>query len=112
PFAPYPSQRLGPVYDFSNCGAPSGCTLDFTQVSASGRYVIVHFQGDWQQVLDVDPNTLALTPRAMPAAAPRCTGPAAQGIIYDLGQPHVTLNPFDNNHDDIIRPAARRNTGK
>src|SRR5690349_18662204 len=102
PFAPYPSQRLGPVYDFSSCGALSGCTLDFTQVSASGRYVIVHFQGDWQQVLDVDPNTLALTPRPMPTAAPRCNGTAAQGLIYDLGHPDVTLNLFDNNEDVII----------
>ena len=112
PFAPYPSQRLGPVYDFSNCGAPSGCTLDFTQVSASGRYVIVHFQGDWQQVLDVDPNTLALTPRAMPAAAPRCTGTAAQGFTYDLGHPDVTLNPFDNNEDVIIGQEHCGNIGK
>jgi hypothetical protein len=112
PFAPYPSQRLGPVYDFSNCGAPSGCTLDFTQVSASGRYVIVHFQGDWQQVLDVDPNTLALTPRAMPAAAARCTGTAAQGFIYDLGHPDVTLNPFDNNEDVIIGQEHCGNIGK
>jgi len=112
PFAPYPSQRLGPVYDFSSCGAPSGCTLDFTQVSASGRYVIVHFQGDWQQVLDVDPNTLALTPRPMPAAAPRCNGTAAQGFIYDLGHPDVTLNPFDNNEDVIIGQEHCGNIGK
>src|SRR2546427_12154450 len=80
PFAPYPSQRLGPVYDFSNCGATSGCTLDFTQGSASGQYVIVHFLGGWQQGLDVDPNTPALTPRPMPAAEPRWNGTAAQGF--------------------------------
>ncbi len=102
PFAPYPSQRVGPVFDFSNCGVSSGCTLDWTQVSASGRYVIVHFEGDWQQVLDVDPNTLALTPRPMPAAAYRCHGTAAQGFIEDLGHPDVTLNPFDNNEDVVI----------
>jgi hypothetical protein len=112
PFAPYPSQRLGPVYDFSNCGAASGCTLAFTQVSASGQYVIVHFQGDWQQVLDVDPNTLALTPRPMPAAAPRCTGTAAQGFIYDLGHPDITLNPFDNNEDVIIGQEHCGNIGR
>ena len=102
PFAPYPSQRVGPVYDFSNCGVSSGCTLDWTQVSASGNYVIVHFEGDWQQVLDVDPNTLALAPRPMPAAAYRCHGTAAQGFIEDLGHPDVTLNPFDNNEDVVI----------
>ncbi len=112
PFAPYPSQRVGPVYDFSNCGATSGCTLDWTQVSASGQYVIVHFEGDWQQVLDVDPNTLALTPRPMPAAAPRCNGTAAQGFIYDLGHPDVTLNPFDNNEDVIIGQEHCGNIGK
>src|SRR2546430_6683215 len=92
--------------------APSGCTLDFTQVSASGQYVIVHFEGDWQQVLDVDPNTLALTPRPMPAAAPRCNGTAAQGFIYDLGHPDVTLNPFDNNEDVIIGQEHCGNIGK
>jgi len=102
PFAPYPNRRLGPVYDFSSCGVSSGCTLDWTQVSASGTYVIVHFEGDWEQVLDVDPSTLALAPRAMPAAAPRCHGTAAQGFIYDLGHPDVTLNPFDANEDVII----------
>ena len=112
PFAPYPSPRLGPVYDFSSCGVTSGCTLDWTQVSASGQYVIVHYEGDWQQVLDVDPNTLALTPRPMPTAAPRCNGTAAQGFIYDLGHPDVTLNPFDNNEDVVIGQEHCGNIGK
>jgi hypothetical protein len=112
PFAPYPSRRLGPLYDFSHCGASRGCSLDWTQVSASGRYVIVHFQGDWQQVLDIEPNTLALTPHPVPAAAPRCNGTAAQGFIYDQGHPDVTLNPFDNNEDVIIGQEHCGNIGK
>ena len=102
PFAPYPNQRIGPVYDYSNCGVSSGCTLDWTQVSASGKYVIVHFEGDWQQVLDVDPTTLALSPHAMLSGSYRCHGTAAQGYIEDLGHPDVALNPFDNNEDVVI----------
>jgi len=102
PFAPYPNQRIGPVYDYSSCGVSSGCTLDWTQVSASGKYVIVHFEGDWQQVLDVDPTTLALSPHAMLSGSYRCHGTAAQGYIEDLGHPDVALNPFDNNEDVVI----------
>src|SRR5438034_6757337 len=67
---------------------------------------ILHFEGDWQQVLDVDPNTLALTPRPMPAAAPRCNGTAAQGFIYDLGHPDVTRSEEHTSelqsHSDIV----------
>ena len=102
PFAQYPNQRIGPVYDYSSCGVSSGCTLDWTQVSASGKYVIVHFEGDWQQVLDVDPTTLALSPHAMLSGSYRCHGTAAQGYIEDLGHPDVALNPFDNNEDVVI----------
>jgi hypothetical protein len=102
PYSPYPNQRIGPAYDYSSCGVSSGCQLDWTQVSASGKYVIVHFEGDWQQVLDVNPTTLALTPRAMPSGSYRCHGTAAQGFIEDLGHPDVTLNPFDSNEDVVI----------
>ncbi len=112
PFALYPNQRLGPVYDFSNCGVSSGCTLDWTQVSASGQYVIVHFEGDWQQVLDVNPSTLALTPRPVATVYAGCHGTAAQGFIYDLGHPDVTRNPFDANEDVIIGQEHCGNIGK
>jgi len=101
PFASYPNQRMGPAYNYSSCAGPS-CQLDWTQVSASGKYVIVHFEGDWQQVLDVNPTTLALTPHVMPSGSYRCHGTAAAGFIEDLGHPDVALNPFDNNEDVVI----------
>ena len=74
--------------------------MDWVSVSASGRYVVVSYDGDHPRVYDVNPTTLALTPRPMPDAAPRCSGgAAAQGFIYDLGHADLTLNPFDGNED-------------
>jgi hypothetical protein len=112
PYSPYPNQRIGPASDYSSCGVSSGCTLDWAQVSASGKYVILHFEGDWQQVLDVNPTTLALTPRAMPSGSYRCHGTAAQGFIEDLGHPDVALNPFDSNEDVVIGQEHCGNIGK
>ena len=44
PFAAYPSQRIGPVYDLSSDGAMgSGWAIDWVTVSASGKYVVVAY---------------------------------------------------------------------
>ena len=101
PFAPYPAQRIGPVYDFSSCGL-STCALGWVSISPSGKYVVVKYVNDHPRVLDVNPQTLELTPRPMPDASPRCAGTAAQGFIYDLGHADMTLNPFDNDEDVLI----------
>jgi len=103
PFAPYPNKRIGPAYDVSSCGLSGGCTIDWVSISASGKYAVVSYNGDHPRVFDVDPNTLALTPRPMPSASPRCSGgAAAQGYVYDLGHADLALNPFDNDEDVLI----------
>jgi hypothetical protein len=113
PFEAYPAQRIGPSVDVSSCGLSGGCTNDWVSVSASGKYVVVSYDGDYPRVYDVDPNTLALTPRAMPADAPRCSGGAAsQGYIYDLGHADLALNPFDNNEDVLIGQEHCGNRGR
>src|SRR2546426_5863455 len=63
PFAPYPAQRIGPTVDLTNCGLSSGCSIDWVSVSPSGKYVVVVYNGDYLRVYDVDPATLAFTPR-------------------------------------------------
>ncbi len=103
PYAPYPSKRIGPLYDISACGLAGGCTVDWVSISASGKYAVVSYNGDYPRVFDVDPATLALSPHPMLAASPRCNGgAAAQGFIYDLGHADVAVNPFDSNEDVLI----------
>ena len=102
PYAAYPSQRIGPAYDvIADCGLGS-CSIDWVTISASGKYAVVSYNGDFPRIFDVNPATLALTPRPMPAASPRCSGTAANGFVYDLGHADVALNPFDNNEDVLV----------
>jgi chitodextrinase len=104
PLASYASgnKRIGPAYDFSNCGL-SDCTVDWISISPSGKYVVIGYNGDHLRVFDVNPDTLKISPRSMPANAPECSGhDPAQGYIYDLGHQGMALNPFDNNEDVII----------
>lgn len=101
PHAAYPSKRIGPAHTITTCNAP-GCDIDWVSISPSGKYGVVSYHGDYVQVFDVDPLTLVLTPRAMPGAAPRCNGTAANGFLYDVGHADMALNPFDNNEDVII----------
>lgn len=101
PFAPYPSSRIGPMTDLTDCGIGS-CTIDWVSVSPSGKYVVVSYDGDYVRVYDVNPGTLALTPRPMPLVHANCHGTAAKGFIYDLGHADMALNPFDNNEDVLI----------
>ncbi len=101
PFAPYPSRRIGPALDVSDCGL-SSCTIDNATVSASGQYAVVSYQGDNQRVFDIDQSTLALTPHEMPAHSFRCAGTPAAGYIYSLGHADVALNPFDKDEDVIV----------
>ncbi|OLB55005.1 MAG: hypothetical protein AUI13_10755, partial [Gemmatimonadetes bacterium 13_2_20CM_2_69_23] len=112
PFAPYPNRRIGPPVDLiSDCGLP-GCAENWVSVSASGKYVVVNYHGDHLRVYDVDPGTLAATPRPMPTVYPNCSGTAVNGFIYDLGHQDMVLNPFDNNEDVIVGQEHCGNRGK
>ena len=103
PLAPYPSQRIGPALDVSNCGLSDGCGVGFVSVSASGKYVVVKYLNDHPRVFDIDPATLALTPHPLPESAHVCSeGSPAEGWIFDLGHPDLAVNPFDGNEDVII----------
>ena len=101
PYAPYPNQRIGPVYDISSCGLGS-CAVDWVSISASGKYAVVNYDGDHPRVFDVNPGTLALTPHAELSSSPRCSGTAANGFIYDVGHADFALDPFDSNADVLI----------
>ncbi len=112
PLQPYPNVRIGPALDVSACGLSTGCTLDWVSISASGTYLVVDYLGQHPRVFDINPTTLALTPRVMPSGSPRCSGGAAsQGYIYDLGHADLTLNPFDNNEDVLVGQEHCGNSG-
>jgi len=114
PQSPYPgNKRIGPASDVSACGLASGCVIDWVSVSASGRYVIVNYNGQHPRVYDVNPTTLALTARPMASTSLRCSGGSAtQGYIYDLGHADLTLNPFDANEDVLVGQEHCSNSGK
>src|SRR6266481_3715194 len=73
PFAPYPSQRIGPALDVS-----SGGSIDWAGMSASGKYAVVSYNGDYPRVFDVNTSTLALTPHPM-STSYQCHGSASDG---------------------------------
>jgi hypothetical protein len=102
PHAPYPNKRIGPAFDVTSCGL-SDCGIDWVSISPSGKYVVVYHEGDHPRVLDVNPDTLALTPRQIPASAPQCQGhDPTKGAVFDLGHADMALNPFDGNEDVLI----------
>ena len=103
PFAPYPYRRIGPPTDLTgDCGLKPQCAPSWVSVSPSGRYVVLNYHGDHLRVYDVNPNTLAVTPRIMATTSPRCTGTAEAGFIYDLGHQDLAANPFDHGEDVIL----------
>ncbi len=110
PLALYPNSRIGPAFPLTNCGL-SDCSVDWVSISPSGKYVVIKYIGEHMRVLDVDPATLALSPRVMPASSPRCYGTAAQGYVYDLGHLDMARNPFDNNEDVMVGQEHCSNRG-
>jgi len=96
PFAPYPNRRIGPALDVSNGGS-----IDWAGMSASGKYAIVSYNGDYPRVFDVNTSTLALTPHPM-STSYQCHGSASDGYVYALGHADVAVNPFDNNEDVLV----------
>lgn len=97
-----PRKCIGPTYQLSNCTL-SNCAVDHADITPSGKYVIVAYQGsngDALRVLDVNPTTLALSPRNIipnPTSSAFCSGnnDPAHGSLYDLGHDAVAFNPFD-----------------
>jgi len=113
PLAPYPQRRIGPARDLiTDCGLPGGCSVSWVSISPSGKFVVVNYHGDYLRVYDVNPNTLAATPRPMPGTYPNCSGAAVKGFIYDLGHQDMTLNPFDHDEDVIIGQEHCGNRGR
>jgi len=105
PLAPYPNKRIGPAVALPG-------NVDWVTISPSGKYAVAQVTSGPAQVFDVDPATLALTPRPMPAIYPGCGGTAAGGWIYDVGHADLTLDPFDNNEDVIVGRENCGNRGK
>ena len=102
PLAPYPNKRIGPVRDISDCGG-SSCSIDWVSVSASGKYAVVNYDGDYPRVFDIDPATLALTPHVYAGSTPECLNHApSNGFVLDLGHADFALNPFDGNEDVLL----------
>ena len=105
PLASYDSgnKRIGPVYDLvTNCGLAT-CTADHLYISPSGKYLEVTYEGDHPRIFDVNPDTLAITPHAMPSNSPECSGQdPAKGYVFDLGHEAAEANPFDNNEEVLI----------
>ena len=102
PFAAYPNKRIGPIRDVTDCGLVD-CSIDWVGISASGKYAVVSYNGDYPRVFDIDPQTLALTPHVYPVGTPECAGNnPANGHIFGVGHADVAMNPFDGNEDVII----------
>ncbi len=102
----YPTERIGPIFDLSSLGID--CTVNSYCISPSGKFVVVHYSeldgqaGDFEQVLAVDPNTLALSPQPMSVSWPGMVGNPALGFVYQLGHEDMALDPFLGNADVMI----------
>jgi hypothetical protein len=113
PDAPYPAFRVGPRFDISNCGLRR-CKLDWVSISPSGTHVVVSYDGNADRVLDVDPDTLALTPHELPDSAdyPGCSGSPKKGFVYELGHADLAANPLDGDSDVLIGQEHCDNHGR
>ncbi|TMI77951.1 MAG: hypothetical protein E6H04_13300 [Bacillati bacterium ANGP1] len=100
------ANRIGPIAGY----AYNGWVATGVGISASGKYVWVHYSGDSNRIFDVDPNTLALTPH--PETGPICHGAAVDGSVYDVAHQDVGLNPFDKNEDVMVGQEHCGNVGQ
>ena len=111
PYSPYPSQRIGPVYNVEQTisGISYGGDSETTvAVDPSGKYAVLHYDsrngvgGDYLRVYDINPSTLAMSVHLMPSNVVQCTGNASDNWIYSLGHQDLSLNPYDNNEPVAI----------
>ncbi len=111
----YPTERIGPIFDLSSLGIDG--TVDSYSISPSGNYVVVTYNeldgqaGDFEQVLQVNPTTLALSPQPMSVSWPGMVGNPALGFVYDVGHQDMALDPFLNNADVMIGQEQCGNVG-
>lgn len=126
-----PGGTVGPAFDVftlpsgpasiaeAMCGpGATGCPIDQVQVSASGRHVVVTYMGDYTRVLDVEPTTLALSPRDYTLSNPvphvyagcfdgdpdvtHSARALEHGFIFDLGHNSNGRNPYDGDADVVV----------
>ena len=112
PYAPYPNQRIGPVYHptANAIRDPAATAIGNISISPSGRYVDCNFNGgidstqDLHRIFEVDPATLEIRPHMMDTSSLRCGSFAARpdGWIFPLKHADMALNPFDGNEDVMI----------
>ena len=104
------SGRVGPAHDVTtDCGAnrSSLCDvtyIDYLAVSPSGKYLVVWYNDqDYTRVYDINPSTLAITPRPTSTAHfSGCHGTSDDGYVYDVGESSASINPFDSNEDVVV----------
>ena len=127
PFAPYPHQRIGPVYTIPACDLdssdPSRCVVNNISISPLGHYVDVNYDGltgiteDAHRIFDVNPFTLAIMgPHTMDPTALRCGSDFAgrtDGWIFPTKHADMTVDPFDSNQEVMIggRSCSESNIG-
>lgn len=116
PFAPYPSERIGPVYTIPACNLDdtdsSHCVVNNISISPLGHYIDVNYDGqtgiteDAHRIFDVDLNTLTITgPHVMSPTALRCGADFADrtdGYIFPTKHADMTVDPFDSNEEVMI----------
>jgi hypothetical protein len=104
----------GPRYDlYGDGGVPTdgSWTVDWVSVSPSGSYVVVKYGNNTEalRVFDVNPSTLALTPRANSHNWTGQAGLGGNGFIYTLGHADLAKDPGSSNDDVIIGQEAAGN---
>jgi hypothetical protein len=113
--AAYPVQRIGPVFDLGSLGINGD--VDSYSISPSGNFVVVHWNSvngqasDAEEVLRVNPLTLALAPQRMSTWWPGMLGNPALGFVYSLGHEDMALNPYLGNADVMVGQEECDNIG-
>ena len=101
PFAPYPSPRIGPVYNIESNIGGAIYSVAAPTVDPSGKYVVISYaykngvSGYHYRVYDIDPDTLALSLHVLPSTTVQCER-NQNHWLYALGHIDLALNPYDN----------------
>jgi len=103
----WPDKRVGPLCSIRDGKVSNSATLAHTTMSPSGKYAVLKIHDGSESVFrvyDVDPLTLALTPRILPDTfiIGGCHRSGQDGFIHRLNHEDVSVNPFDNNEDVAI----------
>ncbi len=120
PHAPYPNQRIGPVYAIPACSlnaaAPASSPISWVGISPSGKYIDMKFKSvlapgsttcdtlcDLHRIFKVN-DDLSIEIQNMPDTALRCGSFKARpnGWIYPVKHSDMALDPFDDDEDVIM----------